>query len=85
MKSSGSLSVTTDFWSGRSIAITCMGLARAFVEEMVAQGKIVISDIDIQGAEQLRRTMPDGVFIFLMPPSLEELRREDYAPGDGFS
>ena len=51
------------------------GTPRAFVEEMVAQGKIVISDIDIQGAEQLRRTMPDGVFIFLMPPSLEELRR----------
>ena len=51
------------------------GTPRAFVEDMVAQGKIVISDIDIQGAEQLRRTMPDGVFIFLMPPSLEELRR----------
>ncbi|MGI6082586.1 MAG: guanylate kinase [Limnochordia bacterium] len=51
------------------------GTPRAFVEEMVAQGKIVISDIDIQGAEQIRRAMPDGVFIFLMPPSLEELRR----------
>jgi guanylate kinase len=51
------------------------GTPRAFVDEMVAEGKIVISDIDIQGATQLRQAMPEGVFVFLMPPSLEELRR----------
>lgn len=51
------------------------GTPRAFVEEMLVRGMIVISDIDIQGAKQLRQTMPEGVFVFLMPPSLEELRR----------
>ena len=51
------------------------GTPRAFVEEMLAQGMVVISDIDIQGAQQLRQTVPEGVFVFLMPPSLDELRK----------
>lgn len=51
------------------------GTPRRFVEESLAQGSIVITDIDIQGARQLRQSMSEGVFVFLMPPSMEELRK----------
>lgn len=50
------------------------GTPRAFVEEKLAAGQDVIMDIEIRGADQVRESMPDAVFIFLMPPSLEELR-----------
>jgi guanylate kinase len=49
------------------------GTPRRFVEESLAKGHVVITDIDIEGARQIRHTMPDGVFVFLMPPSLAEL------------
>jgi guanylate kinase len=45
------------------------------VEEAQASGDDVILKIDVQGAESVRSQRPDGVFIFLSPPSLEELRR----------
>lgn len=50
------------------------GTPRAFVEEKLAAGQDVIMDIEIRGADQVRESMPGAVFIFLMPPSLEELR-----------
>jgi len=45
------------------------------VEEMQRAGEDVILKIDVQGAEQVRRKRPDGVFIFIAPPSMEELLR----------
>lgn len=50
------------------------GTPRAFVEETLASGKDVILEIEVQGALQVKQKFPDGVFIFLMPPNLEELR-----------
>ncbi len=57
------------------------GTPRAYVEECLARGLIVIMDIDIQGARQVRQKMPDGVAIFVLPPSLEELRHRLEARG----
>lgn len=51
------------------------GTPRAFVERLLAQGQDVLLEIDINGARQVREKMADGVFIFIMPPSLEELTR----------
>lgn len=51
------------------------GTPRRFVMESIARGMTVITDIDIQGAKQIKRSLPEGVFVFLMPPSIEELRR----------
>jgi guanylate kinase len=51
------------------------GTSAERVEEMQRAGYDVILKIDVQGAEQLRRRRPDGVFIFLAPPSMDELRR----------
>ena len=57
------------------------GTPRQYVMEAIAEGKTVITDVNIDGARQLRRTLPEGVFVFLMPPSLGELRKRIVARG----
>ena len=51
------------------------GTPRAFVENKQAEGLNVILDIEIQGARQVNNKVPDAVKIFVIPPSLEVLRR----------
>lgn len=43
------------------------------VREALAQGQDVIAKVDVQGAATIKKLMPQGIFIFLMPPSMEEL------------
>ncbi len=50
------------------------GTPRDFVEEKLAAGEDVLLEIDIQGAMQVKQRFPDGVFIFLIPPSATELQ-----------
>ena len=50
------------------------GTPRKMVEERLSQGKDVVLEIDVQGAKQIKETYPEGIFIFILPPSLEELR-----------
>ena len=49
------------------------GTPLEYVENTLATGKDVFLEIDVQGAIQVRDLMPDGVFIFLTPPDLNEL------------
>ena len=49
------------------------GTPRQFVEESMTRGQDVMLEIDIQGALQIKQRKPDGVFIFICPPSIEEL------------
>lgn len=51
------------------------GTPRGFVLENLQNGKDVWLEIDIQGALQIKQTMPEGVFIFIAPPSIEVLAR----------
>jgi guanylate kinase len=51
------------------------GVPRAQVREALGSGKDVVIKVDIQGAQTIKRIVPDGVFIFLAPPSVEELER----------
>lgn len=51
------------------------GTPRRFVEEALERGESVITDLDIQGARQIKRNHQDGVFVFLLPPSLSELKK----------
>ena len=55
------------------------GTSRTRVEKQQTQGLDVILKIEVRGAEQVREKRPDGVFIFIAPPSMEELmkRREE--------
>ncbi|SET84429.1 guanylate kinase [Salinibacillus kushneri] len=50
------------------------GTPREYVEETLDSGKDVFLEIEVQGALQVKDNFPEGVFIFLFPPSLEELK-----------
>lgn len=45
-----------------------------YVKETLEKGKDVFLEIEVQGAQQVREKFPDGLFIFLVPPSLSELK-----------
>ncbi len=51
------------------------GTPRAPVEEVLATGRPALLEIDLQGARQVRESMPDAFFVFLAPPSWDELVR----------
>lgn len=62
------------------------GTLRDQVERALAEGKLIMLDIDVQGARQVRERMPEMLGVFIMPPSEAELlerlrhrRREDEA------
>lgn len=45
------------------------------VQEQLAGGVDVLLDIDVQGGAQIKTKLPDALLIFLLPPSMDELRR----------
>ncbi|MFC7372114.1 guanylate kinase [Fictibacillus iocasae] len=45
-----------------------------YVNQTLDEGRDVLLEIEVQGALQVKKTFPEGVFIFLTPPSLDELR-----------
>jgi guanylate kinase len=49
------------------------GTLRAELEQRAAQGPVVL-EIEVQGARQVRETMPEAVQVFLAPPSVDALR-----------
>jgi guanylate kinase len=50
------------------------GTSRATIEERIAHGMDVILEIDFQGAVQIKKLFTNAVLIFILPPSMEELR-----------
>lgn len=50
------------------------GTPKSKVIEEIKKGRNVILEIDIQGALQIKESYPKGIFIFVMPPSMEELK-----------
>jgi guanylate kinase len=50
------------------------GTPRDFVEQTLEQGKDIFLEIEVQGALKVREKFPEGIFIFLLPPSLDELK-----------
>lgn len=51
------------------------GTPRLYVDRAMEQGRDVLLDIEIQGAEQVHRKRPEAVRIYVAPPSWEELER----------
>ena len=57
------------------------GTPRLALEECIEQGRDVLLEIDVQGAMSIRKAFGGAVLIFIVPPSLEELRRRLVARG----
>jgi guanylate kinase len=49
------------------------GTPLAYVRDSLERGQVVVMDIDIQGARQVKRKMPEAIFVFLLPPTMAEL------------
>lgn len=50
------------------------GTPKSFIDETLASGRDVFLEIDVQGALQVKSKMPEGIYIFLTPPDLTNLR-----------
>lgn len=50
------------------------GTPLSYVNQTLDEGKDVFLEIEVQGAQQVKEKVPDGVFIFLTPPDLAELK-----------
>ncbi|MFC3798028.1 guanylate kinase [Cohnella sp. GCM10012308] len=50
------------------------GTPRDFVEKTLSEGKDIILEIEVQGAVKVREKFPEGVLVFLLPPSLQQLK-----------
>ncbi len=50
------------------------GTPKKWVEQQLANNKSVILEIDIQGGYQIKKIDPNAILVFVMPPSMEELR-----------
>lgn len=51
------------------------GTSWAAIDQPLAAGRDLILEVEVQGARQLRDRRPDARFVFLLPPSMEELER----------
>ena len=51
------------------------GTPKDWVEEQLNAGKDIVLEIELQGAFQVRKKIPEAVLIFVLPPDMEELKR----------
>jgi guanylate kinase len=57
------------------------GTSQAWIDARMAEGRDIVLEIDWQGAQQVRRLVPSAVGVFVLPPSLDALRRRLTARG----
>lgn len=55
------------------------GTPRAWVQEQLSRGRLVILEIDVEGAKQVKAAMPEAYGVFILPPSENELLRRLHA------
>jgi guanylate kinase len=51
------------------------GTARKFLDDARTRGHDLLLDIDVQGASQLQKSLPDAISIFILPPTRQELEK----------
>lgn len=64
-----------DFLEWAEFAGNCYGTPRKEIEKQIAEDKIVLLEIDVQGARQVRQSFPEALQIFILPPSVAELEK----------
>lgn len=64
-----------DFLEYAKVYDNYYGTPRKYVQQKLLEGRDVILEIDIQGALKVKDRFDEGVFIFIVPPTMEELRR----------
>lgn len=64
-----------DFFEYAEVYGSYYGTPKYQAFEAMEQGKDVVLEIDIQGALKVKQKYPEGVFIFILPPSMEELKK----------
>jgi guanylate kinase len=57
------------------------GTLKSGVNAALAAGKTVVLDIDVQGAQQVHRALSDAVLVFVLPPSVSEMKRRLHQRG----
>ena len=70
-----------EFAEWASVHGNSYGTPRRPLDHSVQSGRDILLDIDVQGARQIKQVYPHAVSIFLLPPSLRELRRRLAARG----
>ena len=58
-----------------SYADNYYGTPKKYIQEHLNNGEDVILEIEIQGAMQVKKLIPEALFVFIMPPSLKELKK----------
>jgi guanylate kinase len=61
------------------------GTSQAWIDARTREGRDIVLEIDWQGAQQVRRLVPASIGVFVLPPSLEALRRRLTARGQDSS
>ncbi len=62
-----------EFLEHANVHGNCYGTARRFLREAEQKGNDLLLDIDVQGAAQIKRRLPDAVSIFVFPPDRKTL------------
>lgn len=64
-----------DFLESAEVHGNLYGTSHSWVEARLREGRDIVLEIDWQGAEQVRRLLPEAVGVFVLPPALDALRR----------
>lgn len=64
-----------DFLEHAEVYGNYYGTPKSSVQKMLDEGRDVILEIDIQGALKVKENCEEGIFIFILPPSMEELKQ----------
>lgn len=51
------------------------GTGKAWIESQVSRGRDILLEVDLEGARSIRKRMREAVLVFILPPSMAELRR----------
>jgi len=70
-----------DFMEWAEVHGNLYGTSRSWIESQMQKGSDVILEIDWQGAQQIRQYIPQAIWIFIFPPSIEALEQRLHKRG----